>query len=798
MHEAHRTLEGHTLQGGELKRQPLPGMGAGASTMSPTSVGKFQLTADQKKQNEILSNLFLALLQNNNLVDLSKLVARSDKECNQLIITLSSQLEKEFQSLRFPDPSRQKTDITASYMAQDRYRILSDNPDSTRKQVCSFLATFLLRFVLLISALTASISITDAIPVLTKTAKVPTLLNAKDRTPVKAFIPSVPYSKLVMNLKESRFATAVEPDTKLFLLDNQYFLDLTGGFLYKKGDTLGQTKALGVEMGYKPIEKQQAYGMPGQPTQKRILSQFNPQEEYGRELEETKRQLALVRQQQQPPAGYQGYPGYSSDYERQRQQQRILEDEIVRRRGLEERLGRLETQTVAQQSIRPNSNQQSDMQTVTGMSQVPSMATAATNATTSSYTSQFKQNIARSERGELRSTETSKQEDVSYIMMIRFFDLSVCSTISDSCLSSSGGLISEFYMDDYGKTYDVQAYEASRGRLEPQFSIPFANRVEDALNRTSTEYIVGERESDASTTQQTTSKKQMDFQLHEETIQYLRKIEMRGADIVAPAAFRAYLLATEVYSATVDGRNEQHLRYSFCKDSWSKKSLDEIPAYGLLAGLFKDYDNREGRMLGMAAAFDEVRNKMKTEGILEEGSDLTNWKTKFPDVPDGLCNGKPEYYVINPENKARIQVLQAAHTKLRAMYDAHLRAVVEFIKTVLVVDDTFLQSLSRPGRYLEEALAAPVLRLHPRFSADPVGSFNVIQERSNAARKLLSDHYFQVEKLYKDTLKQLNDLALGIGTVAKGGRRRTRKARKATKATKPSYKSTRGKRTRRV
>ncbi len=769
-------------------------MGAGASTMSPTSVGKFQLTVDQKKQNEILSNLFLALLQNNNLVDLSKLVARSDKECNQLIITLSSQLEKEFQSLRFPDPSRQKTDITASYMAQDRYRILSDNPDSTRKQVCSFLATFLLRFVLLISALTASISITDAIPVLTKTAKVPTLLNTKDRTPVKAFIPSVPYSKLVMNLKESRFATAVEPDTKLFLLDNQYFLDLTGGFLYKKGDTLGQTKALGVEMGYKPIEKQQAYGMPGQPTQKRILSQFNPAEEYGRELEETRRQLALVRQQQQqqPPAGY---PGLLSDYERQRQQQRILDEEIARRREIEERVGRLETQTVRQQSlasVRPNSNQQGDMQTVTGQSQAPS---AATNATATSYTSQFQQNIARSERGELRPTDTSKQEDVSYIMMIRFFDLSVCSTISDSCLSSSGGLISEFYMDDYGKTYDVQAYEASRGRLEPQFSIPFANRVEDALNRTSTEYVVGERESKSDQTQQATTQKQMDFQLHEETIQYLRKIEMRGADIVAPAAFRAYLLATEVYSATVDGRNEQHLRYSFCKDSWSKKSLDEIPAYGLLAGLFKDYDNREGRMLGMAAAFDEVRNKMKTEGILEEGSDLTNWKTKFPDVPEGLCNGKPEYYVINPENKARIQVLQSAHTKLRAMYDAHLRAVVEFIKTVLVVDDTFLQSLSRPGRYLEEALAAPVLRLHPRFSADPVGSFNVIQERSNAARKLLSDHYFQVEKLYKDTLKQLNDLALGIGTVAKGGRRRTRKA---TKATRRSYKSTRGKRTRRV
>ncbi len=762
-------------------------MGAGASTLGPTGVGKFQLTPDQKKQNDVLSNLFLSLLQNNNLVDLAKLVGRSDKDCNQLIITLSSQLEKEFQSLRFPDPSRQKTDITASYMAQDRYKILSDNPDSTRKQVCSFLATFLLRFVILISALTASISITDAIPVLAKTEKVPTLLK-EDRTPVDAFFSTVQYKKTIENLKANRFVVAVEPDTELVLLDNQYFLDLRNGLLFKKADVRGKSKVLGVELGYESIDKApqtDPYGRPIQSSQQRkVLSQFNPQEEYERELLETK--MALQRAQMD--RGYERYDrGYSGDYYREREERQRLAEQL-RRQSENIQTIRQQLPQFQQQPQQPPLQQQE-------LGLTPA-ARSISGQSQASDQSQLRSNIVRGERGQYseipkEGSEKNEKEDVFYVMMMRLIDIRKCPNFQQSCVeSSTSAIVSEFYIDDYGRTYDVQAFKASKGTLGPQFSIPFSTKVEEALSRVDTEYIVGERDSSKRSDQPASTKKQMDFQLHEDTIMYLKSIEMRGTEIVAPAAFRAYLLATEVYSASMDGKNEQHLRYSFCKDSWSKKDLDDIPAYGLLAGLFKDYDNREGRMLGTSPSFDEIRNKMRTEGILNEGTELTNWKTKFPDVPEGLCNGKPDYYVINPENKARIQVLQAAHTKLRTLYDTHLRAVVEFVKTVLIVDESFLQALSRSGRYLEEALAAPVLRLHPKFSADPVGSFNVLQERSNAARKLLSDHYFQVEKVYKDTLKQLNDLALGIGSIKKGGRRTRKAHRKA-------YKSTRGKRTRR-
>jgi hypothetical protein len=147
-----------------------------------------------------------------------------------------------------------------------------------------------------------------------------------------------------------------------------------------------------------------------------------------------------------------------------------------------------------------------------------------------------------------------------------------------------------------------------------------------------------------------------------------------------------------------------------------------------------------------------------------------------------------EEIAIHPAQKAKIQVLQGAHAKLRGMYDRHLRNVVEFIKTVLVVDDTFLRSMARPGRYLEEALAEPVLRLHPNFVSNPNGSFEVLQERTNVARKMLSDHYYEVEKTYKDTIQQLHNLAAGVAPTPTKGGRRTRKSH---------YKSTRGKRTRR-
>lgn len=824
-------------------------MGAGASTLGPTGVGKFQLNEEQKKQNDVLSNLVLALLQNNNLLDLSKLVERSDAKCDELILTLSSQLEKEFQSLRFPDPTRKQKDVQASYMAQDRYRILSTNPDPARKDICRFLATFLLRFVLLIAALVSSISITDAIPSLTRQKMIPVLKTTStqptgEKSEVELSEFNKPFSKVMQNLVKTHFAVVehTSESSTVYVLDNKY--NFHDGYLYRRDTPKDkQTKVLGIEVGYVPVSS--SGRVPGESTSSyKLLSQFTAEEEYGRETERAKREAERLRTRLEQERGYnrgyssydRGYPydrGYAPGYDRgygsqtpqiQQLQQSISglrsELETVRQpvrsipmetyqsilneiRSKGEGVSKPEgTYTLVNNVIMLSDSSginfrvSPNVESNTGIlgNSLRSRQSVGSQGSQNSYTSTLK-DIERVGPGQFADAEKK-----SYIMMIRIFDPTQCPKLTESCVQS-GAMLGELYMDDYGRTYDQKTFNSLRGEVEPQLSVPFSKVIEEYLGKTQMQAKVSEKPIQGEGT--STSRETLDFQLQPTTTKFLQNLNLKGTTIEAPVALRAYLLATEVFSKlSEDGRtSQQYLKYSFCRDPWQGKLLDDITSYALLAALYKQYDPREGKFLGEdTQAVDAFKTKLVNEQIITSDSTPgTNWKAKFKDLSqDGLaeffCSASKstEDIIISPEQKSKIQLLQSAHAKLRGMYDRHLRNVVEFIKTVLVVDDTFLRAMSRPGRYLEEALAEPVLRIHPNFTSNPNGSFEVLQERTNAARKLLSDHYFEVEKVYKDTIQQLTNLATGVASPSptKGGRR-TRKAHR-----KP-YKSTRGKRTRR-
>lgn len=140
-------------------------VGMGASQSSPNisedqqrRVGVFSLNSEQKRALSLLDEVVKQMLTKNNLFDMSKLLAASDHErCSELIVLLSSTLQKEFTMLRLPDPSKPSDRRAVSFMSKGDYAALETSP--IRLALCNDIAWFALRLVTLLNALTASVHI---------------------------------------------------------------------------------------------------------------------------------------------------------------------------------------------------------------------------------------------------------------------------------------------------------------------------------------------------------------------------------------------------------------------------------------------------------------------------------------------------------------------------------------------------------------------------------------------------------------------------------------------------------------
>lgn len=138
-------------------------MGAGASTLGVTAdVGKLRLSPQQQQQLDVVSNLFQLLLENNNIMNLSELVSMSQGQemCNDLIITLSAQLDKDFQRIQLTAPRGEVTEV--GFLSKKGYEAIQKS--DVRVDMCRKIARFLVQFVILVAALTASVSIMDGLP----------------------------------------------------------------------------------------------------------------------------------------------------------------------------------------------------------------------------------------------------------------------------------------------------------------------------------------------------------------------------------------------------------------------------------------------------------------------------------------------------------------------------------------------------------------------------------------------------------------------------------------------------------
>ena len=135
-------------------------MGSAQSVQTVSDVQKssgiFKLSNNQELTVKILVDLFHQFIEDNNVFTLEKVLKDSDY-CKNLFIVLSSSLEKDFRTLRFPDPLQPDDTLLLSFMAKQDYDNLANNP--VRKTLCGNIVFFMIRLVTLVAAVVASLRV---------------------------------------------------------------------------------------------------------------------------------------------------------------------------------------------------------------------------------------------------------------------------------------------------------------------------------------------------------------------------------------------------------------------------------------------------------------------------------------------------------------------------------------------------------------------------------------------------------------------------------------------------------------
>jgi hypothetical protein len=732
-------------------------MGAGSSTPM-AGVGKFQLTPDQQRQNDVVSNLFQVLLRSNNLLDLSKSV-QSEEYCNSLIVTLSSQLEKEFQSLRFPDPANPSRTTVASFVPMERYKVL--RTDEARRRICKDISTFLFDFVVLVAALTASIVLTPGIPKLEEgTIDEYDLPNSFK--PNKSII-----GPILDKLIQSRFASLRYGDVYRF---GDRYLIKGNGYIFKDQP---MSKVFGIELSYyensssnsKSLQlqsSQQGYYAPGQQVPGQQVPGQQP------------RGYA-------PPSSYY-VPGRSMsavertrlEYEKAQQELKIkaAQELAEERRKLQEQLFEERSKTAQAQAAATGYqkllSQPQRFQALMDGSQpaTPSRRSAVGAASQVPITGGKRKRKQRHNGGQLG--------DIAEFIIVRIYDLNSClqAQQQQQCIEF------KFYMDEEGFCYDKDFVDRSNAdEVGRQYAVPFNIKMQEIYRQIPNEEVKLAQRSRSNSAEEQAKQTRLSFDPSAESIEVLKQYNeefLSTEGIQSPAAQRAYMLAADIPVST------KALTTFFCKDPWNGESLNAIPAYALFGALFKRTNENPN-----ASTF---VSQLIAKKVLET-SDITDsqlWNVELSDIFDSDMNENMTKVQlrtfcgttqsIDTQTAAdRVQIMIAAHQKLKTLYSTHLQRVVEFVKTILVVDNTFLNALVNPKA---ADFSQPILRLHPVFMQSPVGSREALNERIRAARQLLADHYTEVETIYRDTLNTLAERMSGTPKSPTTGGRRTRRARR--------------------
>jgi hypothetical protein len=755
----------------------------------------------------------------------------SEKSCKDLIVVLSSQLNKEFQTLRFPDPGKSSL-VTASYIDMGKYLTVQSSEE--RLRVCGQIAEFLLRFVTLVAAMTASISISEAIPELTENVFIPVL-----QKPIRFR----QVDERVLGDLSPIFVKYVNANNRI--LADKYYLN-TAGYIYKIED--GRARVLGVEVLYAGESEQfkriqslarTPLGSVGSPRQNASRNQFRlgvsgqsqrqsvedllKAQEFKRREREIEERERESRRMGYPYAAAAPFPAYQPSYygqppkrvgfsvaptvpaaaqaltqapapaPQQQQPQSIIPPSTV--------AGPASVATVP--VTLPQAAQGSVASTVRVQPQTGGQNNFTYNVDENMYAAprqNFRSSINITQKTPVRNTRRNNRSNTEVIptklnefYTVRLYDIKDLTTATALSNVRDAKRVGEFRIDAEGHAWSSAFIQQMQERDQvPQVanSVPFSEIMDVAFEKGGTDMDI--RQETVQTTNSLNIKESATNITRsnissEEVVKQLRVfgVSMINPKVIqSPAAYRAYLLATEVPTQPA-----KSIRTSFCKsDEWrTKKSLRDVAAYALLEALFKDSPNDS---TSSAADKSKFITQMLNEGLLESAETTSanggaqtfrNYifsQTIFNDASlKGVCESggvftSPEY----------IKVLTGAYTQLRALYTQHLKAVIEFINTLFVVDTTLVQTLDLSDRRLLDTVdvTRPLLRLHPAFTTNVGGSMAALNERVRAGRALLVAHYMKVEKVYQQALQSITETAKGqtLTVTAVKERRKTRRNRR--------------------
>lgn len=684
-------------------------MGAGPSKPSATSgssgVGKFQLTEPEYKQERILSYLFQGLLKKNNLLELASLVSSTDK-CDKLITVLSSQINKEFQTLRFPDRDNPAKLQVASFISEEDYAELKKK--ETMKYVCDYIATFLLQFVILISALTTSVSIPPGTPRMEE--------GGVDIVKLKENIFFQNIQKDIQEVFDSgSFRTVSKVQTRpLWKVNTQYYLNELG-ILYTGND---RTKLLGVTFQYY-IDS---------------IKEFRKDtpEEYAKRKEEEQRLQERQYAAYSYPPRQAAYPGPAGP----------LGPMPPAPAGPLGPTPAPAFPTFPASSAPPmggskKRKSRKQQRRMRGGNNIN--VTNVTNATNTNVGTPGASAIPASPSG--MPTFPEKR-----YYLISLYDYLGCPTKTPQGCSP----LAEFAFDREGHFWDKTFFlnSISGGVLSTESAMDFVK-----ILQTTSAKISEERKVETQTIRITSSGMDVtaDFSGNEATLQYLQSIQKSIGDnsFLAPAVQRAYMLATNV-----PVEHPGAVQTTFCRDPWSTLKLQSVPAYAMFEALFIEKDSTEKQNLLQKFQAQKLIASTNQNSYGATGSFASYIFPKITETGVVAFCGLAEQYTKVAEQK---QILLTAYKQLQGLYSAHLQAVFEFLKTILVVDQDFLTGIQSE----QIDFTKPILRLHPSFFAHPAGSRIALLEKIRVARQLLTRHYYQVEMTYTTAISNFGLAAQG-------------------------------------
>jgi len=676
------------------------------SYRAESAVGRFSLTSKQTFNLQVLSDILVNILKENNLFNLSDVLGKNNG-CNSLFIMLSSKLNKEFSTLRFPEPSKQ-TLQTVSFIPKKTYEAAAST-DVERKSNCSALIFFILRFVAFLSASVASVTINDQILTLLRQ----TDFEALYAPPIDKRFRNIDFSKqqlppfvpLPMNIL-SLVANKQRLDSRyLFTIGNDatVVIDALRGVVYYGqknespvlGITITEASSTGANTNTRYNRKTNTVAPQPAPPQPAPPQPAPPQ----------------------PAPQQQGYPALQN-YVRAVPQQAYPALQDYTRPVPQQAYPALQdyTRPVPQFVVVPNPALQNYTRPVQQV-----------NPAIENYVAR-----PRLQGGRTRKRRNQRGGTNGFKVKLRKF--------GSDCLGGDC-VVSTFYMDDQGNTYDIFPRPGVS-------SIPFAARVISVLDTTGLRKIPTVEETDTKTTTEFTPITKLDDDSYAKIKKTVQKIVGDKAASISPdlegtspAFYRAFVLASEI--------EPSRFKTLICSDIWERKRLTDIVSYSLLQSLYHDLE--DGKMSSKAIAdCTETVGKFVTDKLVTPLKSVASATpsgfesvefTSYPSLRE-FCKKTSPSHIHTIDKAAQQQILKSAYDELRKLYDTHLEATIRLLQLAFHLEDI---------GYKQE----PRIVLNDVFIKHPQGAQVALEEIIAKGRKMISEHYLQVERIYKGALQKL-------------------------------------------